>query len=117
MPERKKVAPTASRMPNSISDKGKRPAAVRSMSSRAIRLLSCRRGSNVVLVMVASQGWFGRRPGISEPARSWGGWCRCLFRTGPGAAADGCDELALGGGERAADDLLAGALRDGEPGA
>src|SRR5260370_30305469 len=51
MPERKKVAPTASRMPNSSSDIGKRAAELRSLSSRAIRPASRDCGSREKVVI------------------------------------------------------------------
>src|SRR6478752_6321005 len=100
MPERKKVVPTANRMPNSISDSGKRAADLRRRSMRASTLMSGASGSKARVVMSVSGKGAGRRTKLGGPK--------------PGAAAAGGS--ALRGCQRAADDLLASALGHGEPG-
>src|SRR5260370_29851077 len=106
MPERKKVAPTASRMPNSSSDIGKRAAELRSLSSRAIRPASRDCGSREKVV-IGKSSRKGRPPVRQADARGAGrgngAGCK------PDAAADG-EGSALDRGQRAAGDLAADAL-------
>src|SRR5712664_4135658 len=112
MPERKKVAPTASRMPNSSSGIGKRAAELRSLSSRAIRPASRDCGSRAKVV-IGKSSRKGRPPVRQADARGAGrgngAGCK------PDAAADG-EGSALDRGQRAAGDLGADAHRHAEPG-
>src|SRR5260370_39062973 len=81
MPERKNVAPTASRMPNSSRDIGKRRAELRSQSSRGIRATSRDCGSRAKGV-IAKSSRIGRPPARKGDTVGGGGWGRLETRDG-----------------------------------